>query len=109
MLGLIIITVNRSIKEMGVRKVLGATQNNLAILLTENFIWELGIAIIIAIPLSVVGFRKWLLNNYIYSLELNWLYFAIPILILMLLLLIVIAYMSKRVWKLNPVEALRDE
>jgi putative ABC transport system permease protein len=109
MLGLIIITVNRSIKEMGVRKILGATQNNLALLLAKNFIWELGIAIVIAVPLSVIGSKKWFLDNYIYSLELNWLYFAIPVFVLVLLLFLVIIYMSRRVWKLNPAEALRYE
>jgi putative ABC transport system permease protein len=109
MLGLIIITINRNIKEMGVRKVLGATKSNIALLLTMHFIWELGIAIIIAIPFSVVLLKKWFLNNYVYSIELSWWFFAIPVAILCLLLLIVINIMADRVWKLDSVEALRYE
>jgi putative ABC transport system permease protein len=109
MLGLIIITVNRNIKEMGVRKVLGATRGNIALLLTRLFIWELIISVIIAVPFSIIGFQRWFLNKYVYAIELNGWYFIIPILVLCTLLTVIILFMSNRVWKLNPTEALRYE
>jgi putative ABC transport system permease protein len=109
MLGLIIITVNRNIKEMGVRKTLGASQSNIALLLAKHFIWELAIAIIFVIPLSLVGYKRWFLNNYVYPIQLEWWFFIVPIAILCLLLLAVIVIMSRKVWKLNPTEALRYE
>jgi putative ABC transport system permease protein len=109
MLGLIIITVNRNVKEMGIRKVHGAKLSNIILLLMKHFTWELSISIVFAVPISIIGFQKWFLNNYIYSVELNWFDLALPVILLFSLLMIIIFSMAIKIIRQNTIMSLRYE
>jgi hypothetical protein len=62
LLGLVIYVTNQRTKEIGIRKVIGASVTNLIILLSRDFLQLIGLAILIAVPISWWGSRKWLEN-----------------------------------------------
>ena len=108
-LGLTIITINQNVKQLGIRKVLGADLLSLFGILSKRLIWEFVIAVVIAVPLSVYVYEKWVLNSYFYHIHLNWTYFVYPVIILVLVLFIVTISMAFWIFRINPVEALRYE
>jgi putative ABC transport system permease protein len=109
MLGLTIIIINHKLKQLGIRKVLGADMKNLFGLLSGQSVWEFVIAVIIAIPFTAYVYEKWVLNSYIYHISLNWTYFFFPVIFLLLLLTIITISMTFWISRINPVETLRYE
>ncbi len=101
-------TASRKVKEVGVRKVLGAHDGNIIYLFSKEIIVLVLIALSIATPVSVIIMKKWLLN-YAFRTEISfWIYFAggaITILIAML----TVGWQSWKAATQNPVEALRYE
>lgn len=95
-------------KEIGVRKVLGATIQNLWILLTTNFLKLVGLAILLSLPLSY-----WLLNNWLEEfanrIDLSWWLFAIPAIALIIVAALTVSYHTIKTAVLNPATTLKDE
>jgi putative ABC transport system permease protein len=75
LLGLVIYVTNQRTKEIGIRKVIGASVTNLIMLLSRDFLKLIGLAILIAVPISWWGSRKWL-ENFAYKTTLSWWIFA---------------------------------
>jgi putative ABC transport system permease protein len=102
-----LITVQRR-KEIGIRKVLGATVNQLFALMTKDFIKLVIWALVIALPAAGFMMNKWL-SNYAYHVSMNWPMFVIPALLVFFIAIIVISgEIIKAAW-MNPVKSLRSE
>jgi putative ABC transport system permease protein len=108
LLGLVIYITNQRTKEIGVRKVIGATVMNLIVLLSRDFLKLIGLAILIAIPISWWGSRKWL-DNFAYKTPLSWWIFAVGGGILLVIALIILCIRTLRAALANPVKSLRTE
>ena len=96
------------IKEIGIRKVLGASVISLMILLSREYLMLLSLAIVLAVPAVVIGGQKWL-DNYAYKVAIGWELVLIPGLILLIIALITVSYRTFAAAKANPVDALKSE
>ncbi|MHA4807499.1 ABC transporter permease [Flavitalea flava] len=96
------------IKEIGVRKVLGATVFNLWQLLSKDFVKLVTISLLIASPLAYYFMHNWL-QNYQYQAEIPWWIFAVVGLGAMLITLATISYQSIRAALMNPTRSLQSE
>ena len=108
LLGLVIYTTNQRTKEIGVRKVLGASITNIVSILSRDFIWLVLIASLIAIPLTWWGMHKWL-ENFAYQTPVSWWIFALSILLMMVIALLTLSIQTIRAANANPVNSLRSE
>ena len=95
-------------KEIGVRKILGASVFNIIRLLSLNFIKIVLVAIIAAIPLSWLAITKWL-DSFAYRVNVDWIVFAIASLASLLVALLTVSFESMKAATVNPVESLRRE
>ena len=95
-------------KEMGIRKVLGAGVSHLMLLLSREYMLLLLAAIVLAIPAVIVGGRAWL-DNYAYKTELGLGLFLVPALGLLLISLLTVSYRTYATARANPVESLKNE
>ena len=108
LLGLVIYVTNQRTKEIGIRKVIGASVTNLIMLLSRDFLKLIALAILIAVPISWWGSRKWL-ENFAYKTTLSWWIFAAGGGALLLIALIILCIRTLRAALANPVAALRSE
>ena len=108
LLGLVIYVTNQRTKEIGIRKVIGASVTNLIILLSRDFLKLIGLAILIAVPICWWGGHKWL-ENFAYKTSLSWWIFAAGGGTLLLIALIILSIRTLRAALVNPVESLRSE
>lgn len=95
-------------KEIGIRKVLGASIFEIISLLSSAFTKPVCIAILIAIPFSYLFAQRWL-NNFSYAIDLNWSFFIWPSLATLLIAWIVIGLQTLKAALLNPVQAINQE
>jgi putative ABC transport system permease protein len=108
LLGLVIYITDQRTKEIGIRKVIGATVTNLIFLLSRDFLKLIGLAILIAVPISWWGSRKWL-ENFAYKTQLSWWIFAVGGSTLLLIALVILCIRTLRAAMANPVKSLRTE
>ena len=108
LLGLVIYTTNRRTKEIGIRKVLGASLAQIGLLLSRDFLLLVGIAFLIAAPLAGWGLYTWL-QDYAYRTELSWWVFALSGAGMIALAVLIMALRTLAVARKNPVESLRTE
>jgi putative ABC transport system permease protein len=101
-------SMQRRIKEIGIRKVNGARTSEVMILLNKDFIKWVAISFVIASPLAYLSMHKWL-ENFAYKTELSWWIFALAGLLAMGIALLTVSWQSWRAATRNPVEALRYE
>ncbi|UCC38610.1 MAG: ABC transporter permease [Candidatus Aminicenantes bacterium] len=106
--GLTSITVNRRTKEIGIRKVLGASVPQIINILTREFIWLVGIANIIGWPTAYFAMRN-LLNNYYYRISLGAQYFLLAGVLSFFVAVLTTAFLAVRTAVANPVDSLRHE
>ena len=100
-------TIQRT-KEIGIRKVLGATVTQLIVLLSREFLILVGIAIIIAIPLAWLAGNRWL-ADFAYRISISSWMFAIASGIALLIALLAVSLQTIKAAKANPVNSLRSE
>ena len=106
--GLVAYTTLQRTKEIGVRKVLGASVQNILALLSKDFVRLMVIAAILSVPLIIWVLQQWL-SKYAFRIELTLLLFAIPISMIFLIALLTVILKSLKVASRNPVESLRYE
>lgn len=94
-------------KEVGIRKILGASTKALLKLLLQDFGKLILIAIVIAIPAAWLVMTSWL-ENFRYHININWFDFAIAAMALVIVALITIGHLTFRTTKSNPVDVLKD-
>src|SRR5262249_4885591 len=95
-------------KEIGVRKVLGASVITLWSLLSKDFVRLVLISFCIAMPLAYYGMDKWL-QGYTYRTELSWWIFAASGIGLLLITMFTVSYQSLRAANMSPAKSLRTE
>ncbi|KKX50913.1 ABC transporter permease [Sphingobacterium sp. IITKGP-BTPF85] len=108
LLALIAYMAETRMKEIAVRKVLGASVGQLTSLLSLDFLKLVLIAILIASPIAWWTMNDWL-KDYSYRIEIQWHYFAIAGLMAILISLATISYQAIKAALSNPVNSLRDE
>jgi len=106
--GLITYAAQQRVKEIGVRKVLGASVPNIVSLLTKDFIILVCISIAIAAPLAYWGVHKWL-QDFAFRINIGWMAFAIAGAAAILIALITVSFQAIRAAIANPVKSLRTE
>ena len=106
--GLATYMVNRRTKEIGIRKVLGSTVFNVVRLLSKDYMMLIGIAFIMAVPVSYILANIWL-NEFVYHVEIGLMPFVVAALLTMVPALIAVSYQSIRAATMNPVKSLRSE
>ncbi len=100
-------TVQRT-KEIGVRKVLGASVLNIAGLLSVDFLKLVIMAELLAFPLAWWGMHRWL-QDFAYRIDINWWVFAIAGLLAILIAMITISFQAIKAALTNPVKSLKSE
>jgi ABC-type antimicrobial peptide transport system permease subunit len=96
------------IKEIGVRKVLGASVGNITYLISRDFLRLVMIAFLIAAPVAWWAMYSWL-KGYPYRISIHWWVFVLSGLTAVLIALITVSYQSIRAALSNPVKSLRTE
>lgn len=107
-LGQIFMICLGKVKEIGIRKINGATISEVLLMLNSNFIFWFLIAFIIASPVALYIGNRWL-RNFAYQTSLNWWIFILAGLMALIIILLTVSWQSWRAATRNPVEALRYE
>ncbi|TKK68276.1 FtsX-like permease family protein [Ilyomonas limi] len=106
--GLAMFTAEQRSKEIGIRKVLGASAKNIVALLSVNFLKPVAIAFLIAFPVAWFAMNNWL-QGFAYRIHISWLAFVIAGVAAILIALITISFQSIKAAIANPVKSLRTE
>ena len=106
--GLSTFATERRAKEIGIRKVHGAKLTEILAMLNKDFIKWVGIAFIVATPLSWYLMNNWL-QNFAYKTSLSWWVFALSGILALIIALLTVSWQSWKAAVRNPVEALRYE
>jgi len=106
--GLATFSAEQRIKEIGVRKVLGASVTSIVALLSKDFIKLVIVAVVIASPLAWFIMNKWL-QSFAYRTSISWTVFAITALVALFIALITISFQAVKAAIANPVESLKSE
>ena len=106
--GLAAFTAEQRTKEIGVRKILGASSWSIVSMLSADFSKLVGIGILIALPASYFISQKWL-DNFAYQIDMQWWIFASAALLTFLIAWVTVGYQTFRAATVNPVKSLRDE
>lgn len=106
--GLVLFVVKRKVKEIGVRKVLGATVGNILKMIYSDFAWLLVLGFVFAIPLSYFLLHTWL-QNFTYHTTIDVVTYVISLLIIVLTVSLTVGYQAMKASMANPVTSLRTE
>jgi ABC-type antimicrobial peptide transport system permease subunit len=107
--GMVVFTTETRLKEISIRKVLGATEGGLIYLLSKGFLILLGVAALIALPATYIFFDKVVLTRFAYHLPMQFVEFLLPLLILMVLASLLIGSQTLKAARSNPVKNLKTE
>ena len=106
--GLAKFTAEQRTKEIGIRKVLGATATQLSAMLSKDFLKLVLIAVAIASPIAWGAMNKWL-EDFAYRIDIQWWMFAAAGLAAVVIALLTVGWQAIRTAVANPVDSLRDE
>ena len=106
--GLAAFTAEQRTKEIGVRKVLGASVGSIVTLLSKDFLKLVLIAIVIASPVAWYAMHRWL-QDFAYKIDIAWWVFALAGLLAVGIALLTVSFQSIRAALMNPVKSLRSE
>jgi putative ABC transport system permease protein len=106
--GLASFSAEQRIREIGIRKVLGASVGGIVLLLSKDFLKLVGIAMVIASPVAWLIMHKWL-QDFEYRTSISWMVFAISFVTTGLITLITISFQAVRAGMANPVKSLKTE
>lgn len=106
--GLAAFMAGQRVKEIGVRKVLGASVGNVVYLLSADFVKLVLIAIVIASPIAWWTMNQWL-EDFSYRINIQWWIFAVAGSLVVMIALLTVSWQATRAALTNPVDSLRDE
>lgn len=108
LLGLAAFAAERREKEIGIRKILGASIVNIVSMLSKDFIKLVVIALVLATPIAWYGMNNWL-QNFHYRIEMPWWSYALAGILAIVVAMGTIGFQSLRAASVNPVDSLRNE
>jgi len=106
--GLAMFTAQQRTKEIGVRKVLGASVTSVVALLSKDFLKPVLVALLIALPLAWYGMNRWL-QDFAYRITIPWWVFALAGLLSVGIALLTVSFQSVKAALANPIKSLRSE
>jgi putative ABC transport system permease protein len=106
--GLASFVAEQRTKEIGIRKVLGASIASLWRMLSKDFVLLVVISCMIAVPLGYYALKAWL-ENYEYKTDIHWWYFAVPVVMALIITMLTVSFQAVRAALMNPVNSLRSE
>lgn len=106
--GLSVLATEKRTKEIGIRKVLGASVNSIVTILSKDFLKLVVIALVIAVPAAWLVSNKWL-QNYPYRITIGWQLFAAAGVLVIMIALITVSFQAIKAAVSNPVKSLRSE
>ncbi len=106
--GLISFVANQKRKEVGIRKVMGATVSSILLLFSKEFVRLVIVAFVLATPLTWYLMNQWL-QTFAYRVDISWTIFFVGFFAIMVIVLMTIAYRSLMAAKANPAVTLRSE
>ena len=106
--GLASFSAEQRIREIGIRKVLGASVSGIVVLLSWDFMRLVAIAMLIASPVAYLIMHQWL-QDFAYKVPIDWMVFAITFLCTLLITLVTIGVQAVRAGLANPVKSLKSE
>lgn len=106
--GLSAFTISQRIKEIGIRKVLGAEVSSIVTLLSKDFLKLVGVAALIAFPVAWWAMHKWL-NDFAYRIAIPWWLFLLAALAAGVIAFLTISFQAIKAATANPVKSLRTE
>jgi putative ABC transport system permease protein len=101
-------SISRRIKEISIRKVLGASLESILLLLTSGFLKLILIAGIIALPITIYGINIWL-NNFAYRINQSWDLYIIPVIVLIFISMCTISATTIKAGLTNPADNLKGD
>jgi putative ABC transport system permease protein len=108
LLGLSAFAISQRIKEIGIRKILGANSGNIVGLLSKDFLKLVLVAAVIAFPVAWIAMSKWL-EDFAYRITISWWIFIIAGIIAALVAFVTISFQALKAANANPVKNLRTE
>ena len=108
LLGLVTFSVETRMKEIGIRKVLGASVGGIVTLLSRDFVKLILLAVLIASPIAWWAMNQWL-QDFAYKIAIQWWMFVAAGLLVVSLALLTVSFQSIRAALMNPVKSLRSE
>ena len=106
--GLAAFTVERRRKEIGIRKILGASVSQVVALLSRDFLVLVLVAFVIATPIAWYAMNEWL-QDFAYRIEISWWVFALAGMLALLIALLTVSFQAVKAALANPVKSLRSE
>ncbi|MCP1384138.1 ABC transporter permease [Runella salmonicolor] len=107
-IGMVSLSVARRTKELGIRKVLGASGAGLVMLFLKEFLIVIGIATCISFPLLLMAMNQWL-QNYAYRIEVSGFSFAAVVLSFGIIIIFLVGFQTFKAALMNPTQSLRSE
>jgi len=104
--GLASFSAEQRIREIGIRKVLGASVTGIVLLLSKDFLKLVGVAMLIACPLAWLVMHQWL-QDFAYRTDISWMVFFSTILVTLFITLFTVSWQAVRAGLANPVESLK--
>ena len=108
LIGLLSFMIQQKTKEIGVRKVLGASVANISFILSKDFLQLIGLAFVIAVPVAWFLMNKWL-QDFAYRTSISWWVFGIAVAIAVLVTAVAVGFQTIKAAVANPVKSLRTE
>lgn len=103
-----VLSAQKRTKEIGIKKVLGATVGGVVIILSTDFLKLVAVAMLIAMPIAWLLANKWL-QNYPYRIDLSWWIFAAAGILVLFIAIITVSFYSLKAAIANPIKSLRSE
>jgi hypothetical protein len=108
LLGLVMFSAEQRVKEIGIRKVLGASLGQIVALFSKDFLKLIMIAFLIAAPVGWYAMHQWL-QDFAYRIDISWWIFALAGAVSLLIALLTVSYQAIKAAIANPVKSLRTE
>ena len=106
--GLATFTAAQRTKEIGVRKVLGASVSSITVMLAKDFLKLVMLSLLVAFPVAWLAMNKWL-EGFAYKIDMDWWMFAVAGLATVMIAWLTVSWQSIRAALANPVQSLRTE
>ena len=106
--GMVSLSIHKRVKEVGIRKVLGASASRISLLFIKEFVVVLGLSILVACPLAYLLMDLWL-SNYAYRITIGFNPFLIGILLIGGITVLLVLFQTVKVAIMNPIKSLRTE